>query len=175
MYESFLSDLPRDAKILEVGSNTGLQLVGLQRMGFTNLYGIELQPFAIELSKKKTRHINIIKGSALDLPFKDEYFDLVFTSGVLIHISPDNLIKVMAEMVRCTNAYLLGFEYYAKKLESISYRGNEDVLWKADYASLFLNNFSNLELMKKEFYEYVEEKSNKDAMYLLRKNISKDS
>ena len=169
MYESFLSDLPRDAKILEVGSNTGLQLVGLQRMGFTNLYGIELRPFAIELSKKKTRHINIIKGSALDLPFKDEYFDLVFTSGVLIHIAPDRLKHAMAEMVRCSRKYILGFEYFSKSIENINYRGNEGFLWKADYCELFKEQFSDLKEVKKEYFKYVNDVAKKDAMYLLEK------
>ena len=79
----FLSGLNRSARILEVGSNVGLQLVCLQRMGFKNLYGIELQDYAIKLSKKNTKNINIAKGNAFDLPFGDGHFDLVFTSGCL--------------------------------------------------------------------------------------------
>ena len=31
--EKILGNLPKDAKILEVGCNTGMQLVGLQNMG----------------------------------------------------------------------------------------------------------------------------------------------
>ena len=84
----FLKDLDPSLRILEVGSNLGVQLACLQKMGFTELYGIELQDYAVELSKSRTQSINIIKGSALDIPYKDGYFDLVFTSGLLIHISP---------------------------------------------------------------------------------------
>ena len=40
---AFLENLPKEARILEVGCNTGIQLDGLQRSGFTNLWGIELQ------------------------------------------------------------------------------------------------------------------------------------
>ena len=83
----FIGDFDRDMKILEVGSNVGNQLLCLQEMGFKSLYGIELQNYAVELSKSRTKRINIIEGSAFDIPFKDSYFDLVFTSGVLIHIS----------------------------------------------------------------------------------------
>jgi pseudaminic acid biosynthesis-associated methylase len=168
MYQKFIGDLPKDARILEVGSNTGMQLAGLQRMGFTQLYGIEIQPDAVELSKKYTNHINIIVGSGLDIPFKDNYFDLVFTSGVLIHIAPENLPVVMQEMVRCSRRYILGFEYYADDIQSVNYRGNEGFLWKADYAGLFKKTVPSLKEVKKEYYKYVKDE-NVDAMYLLEK------
>ena len=74
-------------------------------MGFTNLYGIELQGYAVELSKSRTHNINIIQGSAFDIPFKNEYFDLVFTSGLLIHIHPSNIREAMNEIYRCTKKF----------------------------------------------------------------------
>jgi len=60
-------------------------------MGFTNLYGIELQWYAVEKAKEYTKGINIIQGSGFDIPFKDGYFDLVITNGVLIHIAPKKI------------------------------------------------------------------------------------
>ena len=54
MNEKFIGHLPKDIKFLEVGCNKGLQLNGLQRMGFTSIYGVELQPFAAEEAKKNT-------------------------------------------------------------------------------------------------------------------------
>ena len=89
MNELFLKDLNlKDKRILEVGCNIGNQLRFLQRMGYKNLYGIELQPYAVQRAKDFTKGINIIQGEADDIPFKDGYFDLVFTSDVLIHIAP---------------------------------------------------------------------------------------
>jgi pseudaminic acid biosynthesis-associated methylase len=168
MYEQFIAHLPKDSRILEVGSNTGMQLAGLQRMGFTQLYGVEIQPDAVALSRKYLAHVSIITGSGFDIPFKDNYFDLVFTSGVLIHIAPENLPVIMAEMVRCSRQYVLGFEYYSDTTRSINYRGHEGFLWKADYSQLFLDQFEQLGLVKKEFYKYVND-DNVDAMYLLEK------
>jgi len=60
----FLSKFSRDIRILEVGSNTGNQLLLLQKMGFKNLWGIEINNYAVENSKKRTKDINIIKASA---------------------------------------------------------------------------------------------------------------
>jgi len=42
-------------------------------MGFKNLYGVEINKKAIEISKSITKNIYIIQGSALDIPFKDNY------------------------------------------------------------------------------------------------------
>ena len=71
MFKNLIGDLPKDSRILEVGCNVGFQLRGLQAMGFTNLYGIELQWYAVEKAKQQSQHINIVQGSAFDIPFKD--------------------------------------------------------------------------------------------------------
>jgi pseudaminic acid biosynthesis-associated methylase len=172
MNERFLGHLDRDAKILEVGCNTGMQLMGLQENGFRNLYGVEIQPYAVEKAKEYTKHVNIVQGSGLDLPFKDGFFDVVGTNGVLIHISPDDLPKVMAEMVRCTSRYIWGFEYYTPDITTIKYRDNVGYAWKGDYARLFLEQFPDqLRLVQQEFFPYVNpaEQGNTDCMYLLEK------
>ncbi|MEO8762215.1 MAG: pseudaminic acid biosynthesis-associated methylase [Bacteroidia bacterium] len=162
-------DLAKTSKILEVGCNTGMQLNGFQRMGFTNIYGVELQPYAVEQAKQYTQNINIICGSGFDLPFKNNYFDLVCTNGVLIHISPSDLPKIMGEMYRCSKKYICGFEYYAEKTTEINYRGHDNYLWKADYATLFMAQFPDLKLVKKDIYPYIENPANIDCMYLLEK------
>ena len=163
---NFLKGLDVSLKILEVGSNLGVQLACLQRMGFTRLYGIELQDYAVELSKSRTRSINIIKGSALDIPYKDGYFDLVFTSGLLIHISPSELNLVMSEIHRCSKKYIWGFEYYAEEHAEVPYRGNSNLLWKGDFAAMYLTLFEDLNLIKQEHLKYLTGE-NVDAMFLL--------
>jgi pseudaminic acid biosynthesis-associated methylase len=169
MNKDFLETISLDSKILEVGCNTGMQLNGLQRMGFKNLYGIELQPYAAEQAKKFTQNINILCGSGFDLPFKNNYFDVVCTNGVLIHISPNDLPKIMSEMYRTTKKYIWGFEYYSENITEINYRGHSNYLWKADYAAMFIKQFPDLKLIKKAMFPYVENPSNVDYMYLLEK------
>jgi len=148
--EKFLNHLDRSTRILEVGSNIGNQLLCLQKMGFYNLYGIELQSYAVELSKSRTKGINIIQGEASDIPFKDNYFNMVFTSGVLIHISPPDLVDVMKEIYRCTRGYIFGLEYYSENPTEIEYRGHQNLLWKMNFASKYLELFDDLDLVKEE-------------------------
>jgi pseudaminic acid biosynthesis-associated methylase len=166
--ERFLQGLDRSIRILEVGSNVGNQLLCLQKMGFGDLYGIEVQSYAVELSKSRTERINIIEGSAFDIPYKDGYFDLVFTSGVLIHISSSDISMAMREIHRCTKEYIWGFEYYAENYTEIAYRGHRNLLWKADFARLYLDQFADLESVKEEHLKYLDN-DNVDSMFLLRK------
>lgn len=164
----FLGDLDRSFKILEVGSNLGDQLLSLQRMGFENLYGIEVNSYAVEQAKANTENINIIRGSAFDIPFKDRYFDLVFTSGVLIHIAPQDIERALREIHRCSREYIWGFEYYADSYTEVRYRDQDNLLWKTDFAGLYLDLFGDLELVKERRLKYLENE-NVDTMFLIRK------
>lgn len=156
---------------LEIGSNVGAALLILSELGFENLYGIEINPYAIDISKDNTKgkDIYIIKGSALDVPYKDLFFDLVFTNGVLIHISPDDINTVLDEIYRCSKRYIWGYEYYSDKYTMINYRGEDNLLWKADFAKLYLERYKDLKLVKEERLTYVEHPEYIDAMFLLEK------
>lgn len=171
MNTEFLKNIPKDAKILEVGCNVGAQLQILQKMGFTNLYGIEIQWYAVEKAKSITKNINILQGSGFDIPFRDNYFDLVYTSGVLIHINPADLPVIMKEISRCSKSYIWGFEYFSEKVEDVNYRGNTGFLWKADYAQLYLNAINSISVVQKKYYPYTEQPQLKDCMFLLKKII----
>lgn len=168
MNYEFVGDLDRNMNVLEVGSNVGNQLQLLQSIGFRNLYGIELQSYAVELSKSRTKGINIIQGSAFDIPFKDGFFDLVFTSGLLIHISPEDISQVLDEMYRCTRKYIWCFEYYSDVCTQIEYRDHGNLLWKANFSKLFLERFRSLRLVKEEHFKY-RKNNNVDTMFLLKK------
>ena len=164
----FLEKMNRSMRILEVGPNIGNQLLCLQKMGFRNLFGIEPQGCAVEFSKKKTKDINIIKGDVFNIPFKDKNFDIVFTSGVLIHIHPSEVKKAMKEIYRCSRKYIWGFEYYAPQYTEIIYRGQKNLLWKTDFLKMYADTFPDLKLVNEKHIKYLDS-SNIDTMFLLRK------
>ena len=170
MNREVIGHLKRKIRILEVGANFGLQLRSLQHMGFTNLYGIELNRKIVEVARKKQHDMNIIQGDALDIPFKDGYFDLVFTSDVLIHIAPENRKKVMSEIYRVSKKFIWGFEYFAEKSTEIPYRGNRNVLWKAPFPKLYMQAFPDLKLVRDKKYKY-KDNDNVDIMFLLEKPV----
>jgi pseudaminic acid biosynthesis-associated methylase len=164
----FLGGLPRDLRILEVGTNVGNQLLCLRAMGFRRLAGVELQEEAARLAKKRVEEAEILRGSAFALPFRDGAFDLVFTSGVLIHISPPDIGRALAEIVRCTARYVWGLEYFAPLYTEVKYRGHDALLWKTDFGRLYRESFPALESVREERLPYIGEQL-EDSMFLLRK------
>ncbi len=168
MNKAFLGKMDRGMRILEVGCNVGNQLIMLQRMGFKNLYGIELNGYAVEKAKSRTKGINIIRGTAFDLPFKDGFFDMVYTAGVLIHINPKDIKKVLREIHRCSRRYVWGYEFWAPKYTQKVYRGFKELFWKTDFSKLYLNAFKGLKLVREKHYKYLK-CDDVDVMYLLEK------
>jgi pseudaminic acid biosynthesis-associated methylase len=167
--KEFLKEIPKQAKILEIGCNVAAQLDGLKKLGFTDLTGTDVSKYAIEKAKQKHPEINFYIGSALKLPFKDNEFDLVFTSGVLIHIHPKDLPKAISEIQRISKKYIWCFEYFSQELKEIEYHGNKNILWKRDFLSQFLNQYPNLKIIKQKKLNYIED-DNIDHMFLLEKH-----
>jgi len=163
----FLESIPRDARILEVGCNVGNQLLILQSMGFTNLYGIETQDYALQRAQGRLPAAVLRQASALAIPYAGRFFDLVFTSGVLIHIAPADLPLALGEIRRCAKHWIWGFEYYAPQMTEVAYRGHGALLWKTDYARLYAEQFPELELVREEHLRYLENE-NVDTAFLLR-------
>ena len=166
----FLKGIKKDARMLEVGANVGVQLAHLAAMGFTNLYGIELNPDVAARARKNVPGANIITGDALDIPFKDGYFDFVFTADVLIHIAPGNIHQALSEICRVTNTYIWGFEYFEKKYTEIPYRGHRNVLWKANFPALYKEVCPELRLVKHRLYPHRADPKKQDVMFLFKKS-----
>lgn len=165
----WLSFLPKDARILEIGANIGNQLEALRRIGFSNLYGLEVQRYCVTEAKRLHPEVDIIEGSALDIPFKDGFFDLVFTNNVLIHIAPTDLPILMREVARVCRGHVMGFEYYAPEFTNINYRGNTNLLWKADYSRLYQETCPQFKVEREELFPCLDEPGNVDKLFLLRK------
>ena len=166
--QMFLQAIPKSASFLEVGCNVGNQLLLLQGQGYSQLTGIELQSYALAGARSRLKNVALEQGSALELPFEDASFDLVFTSGVLIHIAPEDLPTAMKEIHRCARHYIWGAEYFSPQSTTVNYRGNQNLLWKMDYAKEYLALFDDLELVREHRLPYLEN-DNTDTVFLLKK------
>jgi pseudaminic acid biosynthesis-associated methylase len=127
------------ARVLEVGCNVGWNLEYLRRLGVAELYGMEPQPYAVSRARARNPLFNVLQGTAFELPFRDGFFELVFTSGVLIHIAPDEVGKALDEMYRVSRRYIVAIEYGAASQpeQEVLYRGKQSALWKRDHGALW--------------------------------------
>jgi len=172
MNDLFLKKLPRSLKILEVGTNVGNQLAMLRSQGFRKLYGIELCKAAVQIAQKRRKWAKVIQGNACKLPYRDNCFNLAFTTWVLTHINPRLLPKAMSEIYRVSKKYIWGCEPYVKSLVPTEKKPKRAYLWRADFKGLFLEMFPDLKLVKAKKYKFPQPDKNYTShseMYLLEK------
>lgn len=86
-----------DKEVLEVGCGTGLVLQRLQTFA-RRAQGIDLSPGM--LAKARERGLDVQEGSATELPFEDDSFDVTCSFKVLAHIPAINI--ALSEMARVT-------------------------------------------------------------------------
>lgn len=98
------ANLQTDLKILEVGSNTGYSSIQFALdLPHARVTGIDLNPISVEFSKEKAKkygvkNVEFICANALQLPFEDNSFDVVFVSNVTSFIS--NREQAISEYLR---------------------------------------------------------------------------
>lgn len=173
LFQEGLHGLPV-ASILEVGCNIGNKMAILNSLGYKNLTGVEPQQYAISLGEKLHPFITYKQGTIFELPFPDSQFDLVFTSDVLIHISPRYLSKALKEIVRVSRKFILGFEFYADKPQEVAYRSFRDLMWRRNYKQDYLKIFPDLSIVYEKKFSHqervVKARGLKSEMFVLRKN-----
>lgn len=165
--KAFLSQVNTGLNILEVGCNRGLQLKLLYSQGYHNLWGIDVNNIALTIGRESKNYV-LTEGSIFDIPFLNDSFGLVFTSGLLIHIHPDRLKDAIKELYRVSRKYIWCFEYYSKVCERTDYRGHKNQLWKNDFRRLFQEYHPDLRLVKKRIIESVHHDS-LTMMFLLER------
>ncbi len=140
--------------ILEVGANLGLNLRAVKRLSKARLTAVEPNSAARErlVADKILPAEAVHDATAGELPFADGVFDLAFTSGVLIHIAPDELGSACDEIYRVVSKYILCCEYFSDKEETISYRGRDGLLFKRDFGDFWMTRHPDLCLVDYGFF-----------------------
>ena len=139
---------------LEVGANVGINLRALQAICTIEMHALEPNAKAREvlIRDRVVRADHVLDGTVERIGLADESIDLVFTSGVLIHVGPERLEAACREMHRVARHYLLTIEYFASEPETKTYRGREGLLFKRDFGAFWLDLFPALALVDYGFF-----------------------
>jgi ubiquinone/menaquinone biosynthesis C-methylase UbiE len=102
--------------VLEVGCGTGLVLSRITEFA-KSAKGVDLSPGMLE--KAKERGLDAVEGSATDLPFEDNTFDVTCSFKVLAHIP--EIDRALSEMARVTKpgGYVLAELYNPFSLRAL--------------------------------------------------------
>lgn len=152
-FEAMLGGLPI-RRALEVGCNRGHNLLAIAEVleEGGDIVGIDPNRHSLEFARKASSKVSALYGHVYDLPFKDNYFDLVVTVGVLIHVHLDDLPRALQEIHRVTGRYILVVEYFAEEETVIPYRGRTDLLWKRNFLVHYTRRFPELVSIRTGFW-----------------------
>ena len=135
--------------ILEVGANVGINLRALRNLSDAELFAVEPNDQAREVLIRDgvvtPENALATTGEAIEL--EDNSVDMAFTAGVLIHVNPETLAQVCAEIHRVSRKTIVCAEYFSANPETISYRGHTEKLFKRDFGAFWMEQFPSLKLL----------------------------
>ena len=104
----------QNKNVIDIGCGSGRFSVAFSKLGAKKVYAVDRGEHGISIAKKfaknnKISNVSYIKSSVLNLPFKNEKFDFVFSKGVLHHTG--SLLKGLNEFYRVMKKNGSGFLY----------------------------------------------------------------
>lgn len=123
--------------VLDVGCNAGWNLRAIRAID-KDIWGVGVDVNNRAVVEARTEGLDAVvipvSGIAIHFP---AVFDIVCTSGVLIHVAPARLQEAMQNIVDASKRWVLAVEYESDKEEEVVYRGNTDRLWKRPFGKLY--------------------------------------
>ena len=135
--------------VIELGSNVGINLDSLKAIyPDCKTFGVEINKKAYQILSKN--HDSYL-GSIYDFKATEKY-DLAFTYGVLIHQNPIKLDEVYSKLFSLSSKYILICETISHDPVMVSYRGNDNKLFKRDFGKEFWEKYPDLKLIDYGFF-----------------------
>lgn len=102
-FDDLISELcSSETKLLDIGCGNGRVIKHLISKGLSpsNTFGIDPSDEMLSLARARRLDTNLIKGVATELPFENDYFDLVISNMVFHQLNTKQLRQSFAEMSR---------------------------------------------------------------------------
>lgn len=136
-----LIEISGDAKprVLEIGCSTGGVLAALREKHDIEVFGVDPSEQAVK--QAKDAGVDAKLGTANDLPFGDEYFDVVLFGFCLYVCDRNDLFAIAAEADRVLkpNAWLAIYDFFSPSSLTRSYAHSDGVeVHKSDFKQMFL-------------------------------------
>lgn len=138
--------------VLECGCGTGKTTMFLSCFEIKT-YAMDLEKEMVENAKKRFKKYKckckVIQGDINNIPFKDKFFSVTHSSGVLEHYSDSEIVNMINEQLRVSDycVFSVPTSYFEKKM-----LGNERFLSKKQWRKIISK--SNGKIIKETGYHY---------------------
>jgi SAM-dependent methyltransferase len=97
--------IPENSRVLDLGCGTAMLTILLKKsQPKAEVIGVDIDPTVLEIAKKKAARagvdIGFDLGTSFKLPYPDNYFDRVVTSLVFHHLTTENKVRSLKEVLR---------------------------------------------------------------------------
>ena len=148
----------------------------MQTNGGASVYGVDPSTKAVSLACEKG--VNALQGTADDLPFENEMFDLVIFGFCLYLCDRGDLFKISHEANRVLkpSSWLMINDFFSERPEKKPYHHRKGVYsYKMDYRELFIWHPAytcfSYEILHHEKPVFTDSHEDWVATSLLRKNL----
>lgn len=169
----YIIDETNARSFLEGGCNAGWNMMAIREVLRKKnipdteyfISGVDLNEDALRLARSQEPPLDVEQMDLRRVATCEEFggagsCELSFTSGVLIHVPPDDLKETMCALRDISSHYVLAIEYDSAEERAIPWRGYDDKLWARPYGQLYQEIGLNL-------VEYGEAEGFKDCKYWL--------
>lgn len=133
----------------EIGCNIGLNLQAIRKLyPKASISGVEINHKAYKICKK---NFNCYNKSLYEFETKQK-FEIVISSGVLIHQNPKKLKLFYKKMYNLSKKYIYLSEYFNPTPIELIYRGFKGKLFKRDFAKELWKLFPKMKLIDYGFH-----------------------
>lgn len=140
--------------VLECGCGTGKTSIFLSTFGLKT-YAMDIEKEMVKEVKIRSKKMfpqNLVKAFKRDIksiPYKDKFFSVTHSSGVLEHYNDDEIIELINEQIRVSDycIFSLPTRYFEKKM-----LGNERFLSRKEWQKIISK--SNAIILKESGYHY---------------------
>lgn len=142
--------------IFEIGyfSGRNLKYIG-EAFPETSINGLEINKKAVDFAKVRLPKANLLNMNLHDIHNIKEKYDIVFTSGVLIHVPPDEITNVALKCLDLSKGWVMHIETLGKSEVSAgpkhlnpTYKVSDQLQWNVDLVSTYRNIGFNVKVIK---------------------------
>jgi ubiquinone/menaquinone biosynthesis C-methylase UbiE len=138
-------------RVLEIGCSNGQWLEAIRNAFKAECYGIDPASKAISDGKDRYPKISLQTGTADQLPFDDENFDMIIFGFCLYLCDRKDLFKIASEADRClkNKGFIIIKDFYPPFAYKNRYAHHKGIYsYKMDYSGMFTWNPAYTEISK---------------------------